>query len=160
MQFFNFGRSETISSKKALSILFKLIESFSSSGPLLLVFHNATAEIDYFRDLGANCSNWVTGFSVPITSSTDDIGEPLLIDHPADIPITHSASSLSISGNPCVERGIAYIQDTQKLFAASGLPGAIPQIGLANALKSLQIPYKRMHNAGNDAHCKCDPFPV
>lgn len=50
--------------------------------------------------------------------------------------------------------GAVYVMDTQRLFNASGLPEAQRQVGLENALKTLEIPYRYLHNAGNDACCK------
>lgn len=52
-----------------------------------------------------------------------------------------------------------FIQDTQKIFAGSGLPSAQKQIGLQNALRALDIPCRKLHNAGNDAHCELQPTP-
>lgn len=50
--------------------------------------------------------------------------------------------------------GITYVIDTQKLFSASGMPQAVKQIGLQNALEALSVPYRYLHNAGNDACCE------
>lgn len=53
-----------------------------------------------------------------------------------------------------LRNGVVYVMDTQKLFCASGLPQARKQIGLSQALEALEIPYRFMHNAGNDACCE------
>lgn len=140
--------------RSALGKLNATITTLSAHGPLVLVFHNAAAEIEYFRDLGFDTSCWLDSFAAAGAEHTELTSklETLLIDLEEGSAIA-SASSSIYQGNPSVAKGSILIQDTQKLFSASGLPGAIPQIGLSKALKALQIPYKRMHNAGNDAHC-------
>lgn len=128
---FNFGRSETATLDDVIGRMQTLIARLSSIGPLLLVFHNASAEQAYFRDLGVDTSGWQTGFPpVEVTHDNISTGPPPLVLGP----------------------GKVYIQDTQKLFAASGHSSAVPQIGLSNALKALDIPARKLHNAGNDAY--------
>lgn len=127
LQYFNFGQSLHISLAKAVRRLTSLIEGFRTSGPVIMVFHNASAEIEYFAYLGLDTSAWVTGFR-PANQGCDDV------------QLSH---------------GSVYIVDTQKLFSASGLTKAIPQIKLQKALDALGIPCRRLHNAGNDACCEC-----
>jgi len=128
-QYFQFGKTRKVSLKSALKELTATMEYLCSNGaPLLLVFHNASAEIEYFAGLGIDTSSWVRGF--PPSSETDENGG---------------------SGSATLPSSGIYMQDTQVLFAASGHEAARKQIGLENALHALGIPCKRMHNAGNDA---------
>lgn len=103
----------------------------SNGAPLLTVFHNASAEIDYFAGLGFDTSTWIRGFPPSAEGEGAEGAAP---------------------GDPSGLASGIYMQDTQVLFAASGHDEARKQIGLENALKALGIPYKRMHNAGNDAY--------
>jgi hypothetical protein len=130
-QYFNFGQSARLTRSKAVKRLFDLIANFTSHGPLILVFHNASAEIEYFATLGLDTSGWIHGF-----------------------PLVDKDQDAEAAENVQLTDGGVYIMDTQKLFAASGLKEAIPQIKLANALNALGIPSRRMHNAGNDACCE------
>ena len=120
-----------MSLSKAVKRLKDHIATFTSQSPLILVFHNASAEIEYFATLGLDTSSWINGFP--------------LIDKDHDV---------SAAENVALADGTVYIMDTQKLFSASGLKEAIPQIKLSNALNALGIPSRKMHNAGNDACCE------
>ena len=102
---------------------------------MILVAHSASSERDYFQTLGMDVSHWHPAF--PSTS----------IERPADEAI-----------NVALQDGEVYIQDTQKLFAASGLPEAGSQVALHKVLAAMSIPARRLHNAGNDAYCEPTAF--
>ena len=50
------------------------------------------------------------------------------------------------------EGGGIWVVDTQRIFSA--WLGRKSQIGLEKACTEVEVPTKRLHNAGNDAHCK------
>lgn len=50
------------------------------------------------------------------------------------------------------EGGGIWVVDTQRVFG--GWLGRKGQIGLEKACVEVNVPTKRLHNAGNDAHCK------
>lgn len=107
------------------------INNLSANQPMILVAHSASSEKSYFQTLGLATTSWQTGFP------------KINLDRPAEE-----------ATNTSLQDGQVYVIDTQQLFAASGLPGALPQTGLAKVLSAMQIPARRLHNAGNDAYCK------
>jgi hypothetical protein len=106
------------------------------------VFHNASAEIAYFSNLGIETKEWVAG-----------LPDPALWNDPP--PAEERSDAYDVP----MRDGIVYIMDTQPLFSASGLPDARKQIGLKNALDALGIPHRNLHNAGNDACCEAASTP-
>ena len=130
-QHFLFGKSQILPERKVVARMAETINKLSAKQPLILVAHSASSEISYFKTLDVDTSNWQTGFP------KIDAGRP-----------AEEATNISL------QDGMVYVIDTQQLFAASGLPGALPQTGLAKVLSAMQIPARRLHNAGNDAYCK------
>ena len=104
---------------------------------MLLVFHNASAEIEYFSTLGISTQTWQHGF-----------------------PPVDKDAELEQALDVALQDGGIYIMDTQKLYAASGREGARAQIGLEKALIAMGIPGRYLHNAGNDACCECYCHPL
>jgi hypothetical protein len=154
--YFSFGRSETTSLKATLKQLQDFLDDSKAKGPVLMVFHNASAEKEYFANLRIDTKDWIEGFE-PLPPIKNKDVEELLIDLSVGDASTSSAGDAN-KAHTLVKDGYVYIQDTQKLYAGSGLPGAIKQIGLQNALNKLDIPSRKMHNAGNDAHCEQPSF--
>lgn len=120
----------TISEADTVNMFAQKVNHLSKRVPVLLVTHSASSEISYFKTLGMDTSNWQ--MDLPKIDADRPVGE---------------------ANDIVLQAGTVYIQDTQKLFAASGIPGSISQIGLSKALQLLQIPARRLHNAGNDAYC-------
>ena len=130
-QHFLFGKSKILSERKVVAKMAETINKLSANQPMILVAHSASSEKSYFQTLGLETTSWQTGFP------------KINLDRPAE-----EATNISL------QDGQVYVIDTQQLFAASGLPGALPQTGLAKVLSAMQIPARRLHNAGNDAYCK------
>lgn len=125
---FIFGRSKVLRLRKAIEHIQSLITHLSTDSPLLLVFHNASAEIEYFSTLGISTQTWQHGF-----------------------PSVDKDAELEQALDVALQDGGIYIMDTQKLYAASGREGARAQIGLEKALIAMGMPGRYLHNAGNDS---------
>lgn len=114
------------------------MKSLARDQPLVLLFHNAAAEISYFSQMTIELS-----------------------DYPERVPraiLENFAAGTATRGE---ERGKILILDTQRLYKSftNGTPDAYkdPQIALGKMAKRLGISPKYLHNAGAQQvlHCSC-----
>lgn len=120
--------SETLPQKQVSNKLREKISELSKFGPLVLVFHDASAETRYFQKLGVDSDIFNTIIPADSLSST-----------PLNWPSKATPSSI-------------IIQDTQNLYAGWSEP-QIKQINLGKACLTfgLEDEAMKLHNAGNDA---------
>lgn len=104
----------------------KLIADLSSKGPLLLVFHGAATELEYFTQEMQDTRSWMTSCPTSIHKPLQSKGKK---DH-TSFPVI--------------------IQDTQRLFAAYRGDPQYAQVNLKRACEEacLPVPIKHMYNAG------------
>jgi hypothetical protein len=101
----------------------------TSSGPLLLIFHEAAPETDYF-------------------SKETDI-TPWLTSIPTSKLYTKSRSASEEKKKDTIQPHYpVIIQDTQRLYAAYVAQPQAAQVSLSRACKEQNIPVNRMNNAG------------
>lgn len=122
-QHFDFGRSITLSQNSLYHLLSALLTSHSSAHETFLIFHDPRGDMRSLAQLG---------FDPPADFRTDlrQLGAP------------------SEKGDA---HGNIWVVDTQRLFSA--WTGRKAQVGLEKACRELEVPTRRLHNAGNDAHC-------
>jgi hypothetical protein len=109
------------------NLLHATISSLSS--PVFVIFHDPRADLISLQKLGFDASTFT---KTPLAS----LAESRLR--------LHSQSKVAQ-----VQMDVVVVADTQKLYSA--WKGAKKQIGLGEALKELNVPTRRLHNAGNDA---------
>ena len=98
------------------------MKTYSKTTPLILLFHNASAERQYFELMNINLEEY-----------RDFVPARLL------------------QMNPGTNRADKIILDTQRLYKAYLLledETGQPKLGLENICKKLGIPTKHLHNAG------------
>ncbi|GAA5985151.1 hypothetical protein JCM10908_002545 [Rhodotorula pacifica] len=125
---FDFGRTITLPQQTIFHLLSGLFSALSANQPLFLVFHDPRMDLSALRRLGFD--------------TTRDFQHDL----------RKLGSFHETSGG---EHGV-WIVDTQALF--SGWLKRKSQIGLERACKEIDLPTKRLHNAGNDARYTLDLF--
>ena len=104
----------------------KVIEDLSAGGPVMLIFHDASTELDYLsREL--DTSAWMTSF--PSNMHTKLLSEV-------------EANKKKDPHFPIV------IQDTQRLYAAFTANPQSAQVSLSRACKDEEIETQKMNNAG------------
>ncbi|GAA5996068.1 uncharacterized protein JCM10292_004927 [Rhodotorula paludigena] len=125
---FDFGRSITLSQNSLYHLLSALLTSHSSAHETFLIFHDPRGDMRSLAQLG---------FDPPADFRTDlrQLGAP------------------SEKGDA---HGNIWVVDTQRLFSA--WTGRKAQVGLEKACRELEVPTRRLHNAGNDAHYTLDLF--
>lgn len=125
---YSLGVSETLPQKQVSNKLREKISELSKFGPLVLVFHDASAETRYFQKLGIDSDIFTTILPADLLSST-----------PLNWPSKATPSSI-------------IIQDTQNLYAGWSEP-QVKQINLGKACLTfgLEGGAMKLHNAGNDA---------
>ncbi|GAA5900944.1 hypothetical protein JCM6882_005985 [Rhodosporidiobolus microsporus] len=130
---FDFGRTLTLPQQTLYQLLSALLSTLSSTQPVYLIFHDPRADLRSLQHLGFN----------PDRDFTKDLQK--------------LAPALSGSPAPGFElEGRVWVLDTQRLFEA--WTGRKCQIGLEKACTEMDVPTKRLHNAGNDSHYTLDLF--
>ncbi|BGP19186.1 hypothetical protein JCM10213v2_007273 [Rhodosporidiobolus nylandii] len=128
---FDFGRTLTLKSTALFHLLSALFSTFSASQPVFLIFHDPRGDLRALDKLGFDSKS----------------------EFENDLRKLAVAAADSAGGGGA---GNVWIADTQRLFEA--WVGRKCQIGLEKACTELQVPTKRLHNAGNDAHYTLDLF--
>ena len=124
---YSLGVSETLPQRQVSDKLRHKISELAQYGPLVLVFHDASAETRYFQKLGIDSDIFSTTIPSELGSSTPTW------------PTKASSSTI-------------IVQDTQNLYAGWSEP-QIKQINLGKACLTfgLEDEARKLHNAGNDA---------
>ncbi|GAA5938637.1 uncharacterized protein JCM15063_005376 [Sporobolomyces koalae] len=123
---FDFGRTLALPSKALYYLLHALIANLSSTHPLFLIFHDPRGDLRALAKLGFDVSK--------------EFQHDLRQFRTADKRKQRSGG----------ESGGVWVVDTQRVFSAWLERKA--QVGLEKACLEVNVPTKRLHNAGNDAH--------
>ncbi|GAA6058776.1 hypothetical protein JCM10212_001892 [Sporobolomyces blumeae] len=152
---FDFGRTLVLPSGALYYLLHALFATLSATHPLFLVFHDPRGDLKALKKLGFDPS---TEFEPDLKALRPKAGQKGKGVSPAASSSSSSSSSkakkMKGAGRPQGSEarggGGIYVVDTQRVFAA--WLGRKSQIGLEKACKEIDVPTRRLHNAGNDAH--------
>ena len=122
VQDFGFGNTIELPETQILQRLYGLIDTFSLTGPVMLIVHGADEELSYFaREMDE--TTWMTSFPTKLHRQL-----PPGKNGKAKYPVI--------------------IQDTQRLFAAFRAEPQYAQVALSRACKDVDIDCRKMYNAG------------
>ncbi|GAA5972483.1 hypothetical protein JCM11641_001865 [Rhodosporidiobolus odoratus] len=125
---FSYGRTLTLPTNTLYLLLSALFSTLSATQPVFLIFHDPRGDIRSLNRLGFDSAS----------------------DFQTDL------RKLVASQRGPDEAGQVWVVDTQRLFEA--WIGRKFQVGLERACVEVQVPTRKLHNAGNDAHYTLDLF--
>lgn len=174
LKHFDFGRTLTLPSSALYYLLHALFQTLSSTHPLFLVFHDPRGDLKALNKLGFDSEKEFHKdlksllLQQPQQSSSSKKMQKTSMNPSETTTMTNTKSSMKTSkkskasvkneqeeeqtGMVLKKGGGIWIVDTQRIF--SGWLGRKHQIGLEKACQEVKVATKRLHNAGNDAHCK------
>ncbi|GAA5821768.1 hypothetical protein JCM11251_001016 [Rhodosporidiobolus azoricus] len=130
---FDFGRTLTLPKQVLFQLLSALLATLSATQPVYLIFHDPRADLRALGQLGFSPEREFVKDLQRLPAAFCGEGE----------------KGYELEGN-------VWVVDTQRLFEAWSTRKC--QIGLGKACTEMEVPTKRLHNAGNDAHYTLDLF--
>ncbi|GAA6033217.1 hypothetical protein JCM8097_003000 [Rhodosporidiobolus ruineniae] len=158
---FDFGRSLILPQASLFHLLSALFSTLSATQPVYLIFHDPRGDLRALERLGFSLNDFETDLrnlgGATAVAAVEGAGAAA----GGKKRKKRAAAFASPSPSPAPEGpadgpGKLWVVDTQRMFEAWIKRRC--QVGLERACTEVEVPTKRLHNAGNDAHYTLDLF--